>query len=126
MASPAVVRLEVSDAGERKGVRATEAADELYRELVKYLPPDAFPDAEASRDKGDPVTLLAFGIALASSGTLMEMVRCVRDWLKRRPERRSLVIRDADGEQIIAVDAEDIDGKDVVKAIQVAQGLLQN
>jgi hypothetical protein len=119
-ASAPLFRLEVAENGLREGVQVTKAADELHKELKKYMPADALPTGEAHDDKGDPVTLLSLGVALVASGAVTEMVKCLRDWLKRRPSSRSVVVRDSDGKEVITVDAENVDDASVVEAIKAA------
>ena len=116
-----LVTLEVAVDGERGGARTEGAADELYRQLQKYLP-SALANETAEGDKGPLADLFSIGLALTSSGAIPEMVRCLRDWLSRRPSSRSVVIRDATGKQILSVNAENVDDATVVEALKVAAG----
>jgi hypothetical protein len=114
----AVVRLEVEEDGERAGVRVLEAAGELHDDLVRFLPDDAVRSTEGEGEKGDPVTLLSLGVALVASGAVTELIRCVRDWLGRRPRKSRLVVRGSDGTEVVAIDAENVDDPAVAEAIE--------
>jgi len=120
-----VVRFEVRDEGETRGRQAREAAAELERDLAKYLPEDVLATPKSATaegevgDKGEPVTLALIALAVIQSGVVTEVVRCIRDWLKRKPERRSVTIRRADGEEI-TVDATNVDDGSLSKAIEAA------
>jgi len=115
-----IVRLEVAADGERDGKRATDDAAELFSDLSKYLPRGALPTEEEEGAKGDPVTLLSLGVVLVSTGAVTELIRCVRDWIKRRPQRRTLVIRDATGNEVVSLDAENVDEPALVEALKAA------
>ena len=111
--------LEVIVDGEREGVRAEEAADELYRELRKYLP-DALPGKEAAAgEKGFPVDLATIIVQVLSSGAVTELIKCVRGWVKHRPSSRRVVIRDARGKEW-TVTGENVDDATIIAAIKAA------
>lgn len=114
------IRLEVAEDGEREGSRATAAASELFRDLRKHLPAESLPTEDEPGAKGDPVTLISIVVALISAGAVTELVRCVRDWINRRPQRRSLVIRDAAGNEVITVKAENVDDATLAEALKTA------
>jgi len=115
------VTLEVAVDGERQGVRTEEAAGELYRQLHKYLP-SALPSRMAEGEKGPLADIFSIALALTTSGAVTEMVRCLRDWVSRRPSSRSVVIRDGTGREILTVNAENVDDATVVEALKVAAG----
>ena len=117
----AVVRFEVIEDGETRGREARKAAAELHGDLTRYLPDDVLAKAEGDRDKGDPVTLAVLALAVVQSGLITEVVRCVRDWLRRRPSERSIVVRRADGTEF-SVDARNVDDGTLAEAIKASAG----
>lgn len=119
---PPVFHLLVEDRGERQGDQAVKAAEALYLDLHKYLP-DSLETGLDAKAKGDPVTLLVLGVALAKSDAVAELVRCVRDWIRSRPERRSVTVRDSAGKELISVSAENVEDATVIEAIKTAAGL---
>lgn len=113
------LRLEAAVDGEREGRRTEEAADELYRDLQRYLP-SALPSQTVEGDKGLLADLFSIVLALSSSGAVTELIGCLRRWLARRPASRSVVIRDATGAAVLSVTADNVDDATVVEALKVA------
>jgi hypothetical protein len=104
--------------GDSTGPWTEEVADELHRDLRKYLP-DALAEAQqADGKKGLAEELITFGITLVSSGTAAELVRLLRDWVNRAPARRSVVI--SAGEKEIRVSGENVDDAAIAAALNVA------
>ncbi len=119
--STGLLGLEVVVDGEREGVRAEEAADELYRELQKYLP-DALPGKEAAGEKGIPVDLATIIVQIVTSGAMTELIKCLRGWVKRRPSSRKVVIRDSRSKEW-TVTGENVDDATIIAAIKAAVSL---
>jgi len=119
--SAGLLGLEVVVDGEREGIRAEEAADELHRQLQKYLP-DALPSQEAAGQKGFPVDLATIIVQIVSSGAVTELVKCLRSWVKHRPSSRSVVIRDSGGKEW-TVTGQNVDDATIIAAIKAAASL---
>lgn len=111
--------LEAAVDGERVGRRTEEAADELNQDLQRYLP-STLTSETVEGDKGLLTDLFSIGLALSSSGAVTELIRCLRDWLARSPTRRSVVIRDANGDAVLSVTAENVDDATLVEALKAA------
>ena len=115
-----LMTLKVEVDGRNEGRRTAEAASELHRDLRKYLP-SALPDAQpADGDKGLAEDLLTITLTLVSSGAMTEAVKLMRDWVKRLPSRRSVVIYGGDGKEIYRVSGENVSDATMVEALTAA------